>query len=108
MGNQTKGPELKVVEQKKEKEKPDYYPFRFRSTGLGKTVLQGQPIGIEVIGDMLVLKIQATIPVQWQIRAALTFRGLLEVLKMALKPSVIKFVLFGFKTLKNPNLTDEF
>jgi len=52
----------------------DYYPFRFRSTGLGKTVLQGKPIGIEVVGDMLVLKVQATIPVQWQIRAALTFR----------------------------------
>jgi len=108
MDNQAMVTELKVAEQKKEEKKPDYYPFRFRSTGLGKTVLQGQPIGIEVVGDMLVLHVQATIPVQWQIRAALTFRGLLEVVKLALKPSVIKFVLLGFKTLKNPNLTDEF
>lgn len=93
---------------KKEDGKPDYYPLRFRSTGLGKTMLQGEPADLLVVDDMLVVHIQSTTPVRWRIRAALTFRGFLQVVKMALKPSVIKFILFGFKTLKNPKLSDDF
>ncbi|MFH0813096.1 MAG: hypothetical protein V2A69_09715 [Pseudomonadota bacterium] len=100
--------EVKKGEGKKEGRKPDYYPLRFRSTGLGKTMLQGEPADIMVVDDMLVLHIQSTTPVRWRIRAALTFRGLLQVIKMALKPSIIKFVLFGFRTLKNPKLSDDF
>jgi len=93
---------------KKEEEKPDYYPLRFRSTGLGKTMLQGEPADIQIVDDMLVMHIQTTTPVRWRIRAALTFRGLLKMIKMGLKPSVIKFVLLGFTTLKNPKLPEDF
>lgn len=100
--------EVKKREGKKEERKPDYYPLRFRSTGLGKTMLQGEPADIMVVDDMLVFHIQSTTPVRWRIRAALTFRGLLQVIKMALKPTIIKFVLFGFRTLKNPKLSDDF
>lgn len=93
---------------KTEKEKPDYYTLRFRSTGLGKTMLEGEPAEIQIIDDMLVMHIQSTTPVRWRIRAALTFRGLLKAVKLGLKPSVIKFVLLGFKTLKSPKLPEEF
>jgi len=100
--------EVKSEKPKKEANKPDYYALRFRSTGLGKTMLQGELADIVVVDDMLVVHIQSTTPVRWRIRAALTFRGLLQVIKMALKTSIIKFVLFGFRTLKNPKLPDDF
>ena len=93
---------------KKAEEKPDYYPLRFRSTGLGKTMLQGEPADIQIVDDMLVMHIQSTTPVRWRIRAALSYRGLLKMIKMGLKLSVIKFVLFGFTTLKNPKLPEDF
>jgi|GEM_PF-280037 len=86
----------------------EYYTLRFRSTGLGKTMLEGEPADIQIVDDMLVMHIQSTTPVRWRIRAALSFRGLLKVVKMAMKPSVLKFILFGFKTLKKPNLPDDF
>ena len=86
----------------------DYHTLRFRSTGLGKTMLQGEPADIQIVDDMLVMHIQSTTPVRWRIRAALSFRGLLKMVKMGLKPSVIKFVLFGFTSLKKPHLPEDF
>ncbi|MFH0812105.1 MAG: hypothetical protein ABII96_00030 [Candidatus Zixiibacteriota bacterium] len=89
-------------------DKPDYYSLRFRSTGLGKTMLEGEPAEVMVVDDMLVMHIQSTTPVRWRIRAALSYRGLLKFIKLGLKLSVIKFMLFGFKTMKKPKLSDEF
>lgn len=97
-----------VEEVKKEKKEPDYYTLRFRSTGLGKTMLQGEPAEVKIVDDMLVLHIQSTTPVRWLIRAALSYRGLLKAIKLGLKWEVIKFILFGFKTMKNPKLSDDF
>jgi hypothetical protein len=98
--------EAKVVAN--ELQEGDYHTLRFRSTGLGKTMLEGEPADIQIVDDMLVMHIQSTTPVRWRIRAALTFRGLLKMVKMGLKPSVIKFVLLGFTTLKKPNLPEDF
>ena len=89
-----------VAEATVEKEKlqeGDYHTLRFRSTGLGKTMLQGEPADVQVVDDMLVMHIESVTPVRWRIRAALSFKGLLKMVKMALKPSVIRFVLFGFR-----------
>ena len=105
---EAKKEEAKGETLKKEEEKPDYYPLRFRSTGLGKTMLQGEPADIQIVDDMLVMHIQSTTPVRWRIRAALSYRGLLKMIKMGLKLSVIKFVLFGFTTIKNPKLPEDF
>ena len=105
---EAKKAEAKESSPEKEEEKPDYYPLRFRSTGLGKTMLQGEPADIQIVDDMLVMHIQSTTPVRWRIRAALSYRGLLKMIKMGLKLAVIKFVLFGFTTIKNPKLPEDF
>jgi len=91
----------------KENEK-GYYSLRFRSTGLGKTMLEGEPAEVAVIDDMLVMHIQSTTPVRWRIRAALSYKGLLKMIKLSLKPSVLKFVFFGFRSIKNPKLPEDF
>ena len=85
-----------------------YYSFRFRSTGLGKQMLMGEPLKLIVVDDMLIMQVETKEPVQWVIRAGLTYRGILSALKLALKPSVIKFILFGWRNMKNPRLTDDF
>jgi hypothetical protein len=91
-----------------EQAKKNYHTLRFRSTGLGKTMLEGEPADVLVVDDMLVMHIQTTTPVRWLIRAALTYKGLLKMIMLALKPSVLKFVLFGSKSIKNPKLAEDF
>lgn len=110
MATQTerKPEEVKAEEVRREESKPDYYPLRFRSTGLGKTMLEGEPADVTVVDDVLVIHIQSTTPVRWRIRAALTYRGLLKCIKLALKASVLKFVFSGFRTIKNPKLPEDF
>ena len=97
-----------ATEAKNDSKTENYYSFRFRSTGLGEQMLMGEPLKFLVVDDMLVMQVQTTEPVQWVIRAGLTYRGLLSALKLALTPSVIKFLLFGWKGMKNPKLTSDF
>jgi len=92
----------------KEEKKDGYYSFRFRSTGLGETILMGEPLDVIVQDDLLILKVQSTEPVRWVIRAGLSYRGLLKAVMLGLKSSVIKFLLFGWTKLKNPKLPTEF
>jgi hypothetical protein len=95
-------------EKKEEKKKDEYYSFRFRSTGLGKQMLLGEPLKLVVVEDMLIMQVQTHEPVQWVIRAGLSYRGLFKAVMLALNPAVIKFLLFGWIKMKNPKLTDDF
>ena len=97
--------ETKVEDEKKE---GFYWPLRFRSTGLGKTMLEGEPCDVQIVGDTIVFHIQTTTPVRWRIRAAMSYKGVLIAAKLCLKMSIIKFLLFGFSTVKKPSLPDEF
>jgi hypothetical protein len=97
-----------VTPEKKEEEKDEYYSFRFRSTGLGKQMLLGEPLKLVVVEDMLIMQVQTHEPVQWVIRAGLSYRGLFKTVMLALNPAVIKFLLFGWMKMKNPKLTDDF
>ena len=96
------------AEKKTDEKSNDFYSFRFRSTGLGKQMLMGEPLQLIVVDDMLVMQVETKEPVQWVIRAGLTYRGILSAMKLALKPSVIKFILFGWIKMNNPKLTDDF
>ena len=69
--------------------------MRFRSTGLGKTELQAEPSGLEPDGGLLILHVQTTSPVRWHIRAGIQRKDLLKLVKLAFRPSVIKYCLLG-------------
>ena len=101
----TKG---KNKEATKTKAKADYYTLRFRSTGLGTTMMEGEPAGFDVIGDMLVMNIQTTTPTRWKIRSALTYKGVMKVIIQAIRWRVIKFILFGWWRYRNPRLSKDF
>ena len=92
----------------KTEEKADFYTLRFRSTGLGTTMMEGEPDGFDVIDDMLVMHIQTTTPTRWKIRSALTYKALLKVLFQGFRWKVIKFILFGWWRFRNPKLSKDF
>ena len=108
MKNKTLEEALVMSSKPQKQDKEGYYTLRFRSTGLGKTMLEGEPADVSIVDDMLVMHIQSTTPTRWLIRAALSYNGLLKMIMMSLKPSVLRFVLFGARTIKNPKLAKEF
>jgi hypothetical protein len=65
----------------------------FRSTGLGKTELSGRIADLKRQGDYLIMHVDVTDPVKWRVRAALSFKDLLTLLKKMLKASVLSLIL---------------
>ena len=98
----------KTKEKAKTEEATPFYSLRFRSTGLGKTMMQGEPDGFDVVDDMLVMYVQTTTPTRWRIRSALTYKAVIKVIRSAMRWKVIKFLLFGWIRMGNPRLSDEF
>jgi hypothetical protein len=65
----------------------------FRSTGLGKRELAGKMREMKRQGDFLVLYVDTTEPVKWQIRAAMSLGDLATAAKACMKMAVLKFLL---------------
>ena len=65
----------------------------FRSTGLGKTQLTGKVVEIKRTGDYLIMHVDTIEPVQWRIRAALSFRDLATIFSCLLRVATIAFLL---------------
>ena len=83
----------------------------FKSTGLGKTELVAEVDKVERItrnGDYLVLHIATIEPVKWKIRAALEYKDVLAVLRSCLKLSIITFILWPVRLLRQAKHPDDF
>jgi hypothetical protein len=73
---------------------------RMRSTGLGKTELHAQIVGLRPDQDLLILELKTVKPVKWHIRAGLQPEDRLKLLKLMLK---LNFKLLKFVVNWNPN-----
>jgi len=81
----------------------------FRSTGLGKTQLTGKVVEMKRHGDFLVMHVDTTEPVKWRIRAAMSYRDMLAVIRACGKAAIISFLLSPKQMFnKNPNRPGEF
>ncbi|RLI09728.1 hypothetical protein DRO33_06425 [Candidatus Bathyarchaeota archaeon] len=83
--------------------------MRMRSTGLGKTELVGEVVGLEPKGDLLILHIQTTRPVRWHLRAGIQRFDRLELVKWLLRLNVrlIPYLL-RWKSRQPPREPEEF
>jgi len=67
-------------------------------------------------GDYLIIGLETTEPVQWQVRAAATYTDVFAMMKILLKPNVVWWIVSGFitglftgfKKAKNPGPLDDF
>ena len=64
-----------------------------RSTGLGKTELLAEIVGLKRQGDYLIMEVHTISPVLWKIRSGLSRKDLLMLIKALLNWSVISFLL---------------
>jgi hypothetical protein len=59
--------------------------MRQRSAGLGKTELNGYFESIERKGDFLIVHMRITNPVRWHVRAAVSSRDMIKLIKLLAK-----------------------
>ena len=64
-----------------------------RSTGLGKTQLQGNITEIKRMGDYLIMYVEVTDPVRWKLRVGLTFGDIMKVIKSCANKGALGFLL---------------
>ena len=81
--------------------------MRLRSTGLGKTELEGEVEGLEPAGDLLILHIKTTKPVRWHMRAGIQRKDVLNLIKSAFTFKMLKY-LCGVGNMKNPKEPENF
>jgi hypothetical protein len=78
--------------------------MRLRSTGLGRTELEGEVIAIKKVDDLVIFFVNTSKPVKWRTRMGFQERDLRDLVWAIIKPGnmwfIIKAVLFGPK--KNP------
>ena len=79
-----------------------------RSTGLGRTELEGDVKTLDVKADYLIIGMKTTEPVKWHVRAAIDYKDLLKIVKLSFNNAIMRFVFFGFKYLKKPPKAIEF
>ncbi|SMB26539.1 protein of unknown function [Sterolibacterium denitrificans] len=79
-----------------------------RSTGLGKTELLAEIIGLKRQGDYLIMEVHTISPVFWKIRSGLSRRDLWMLIKALLKMEVIGFLLNFPAWSKEPKHPGEF
>jgi len=90
--------------------------MRTRSTGLGSTELIQEFKYAKPMGDYIVMGMQTTEPVKWQVRAAATYLDIFKLISILVRPAVIWWLLkglilglfSGFKKAKNPGQLDDF
>lgn len=74
--------------------------MRLRSTGLGRTELEAELIGIKKIDDLVIFFVNTTKPVKWRTRMGFQERDLRDLVLNLIKPRNLMFIL---KALISPN-----
>lgn len=70
--------------------------MRLRSTGLGRTELEGEIVNIKKVNDLVLFFVNTTKPVKWQTRMGFQEKDLRELILALLRPGNLAFV---FKAL---------
>ena len=73
--------------------------MRLRSTGLGKTELEGEIVNIKKVDDLVIFFVDVTKPVKWHTRMGFQERDLRDLILALLRPRNLSFV---FKALFFP------
>jgi len=70
--------------------------MRMKSHFMGTLEVVGQITQLKEKEDWLILNIRTTTPAGWNLTAALTHEDIVTMIKLMLRPSNLRYVLFGF------------
>lgn len=74
--------------------------MRVRSTGLGKTEMICEVTSLKRQNGHLIMRLRATEPTVWHIRAALTYKDVVKLVRVGLW-AIILYLLTGWGTLRD-------
>ena len=77
--------------------------MRLRSTGLGKTELQGDIASLEPRSGLLILHVQTTSPMKWHIRAGMQRKDVFKLMRSMFCLGVMKYLLGITSAPKEPS-----
>ena len=67
--------------------------MRLRSTGLGKTEVEGEVVKVKKVDDLVIFYVNVTKPVKWRTRMGFQEEDLRTLIWALLKPANLRFVL---------------
>lgn len=67
--------------------------MRLRSTGLGRSELEGEIIGVKKVDDLVIFFVDTTKPLKWKTRMGFQERDLRDLVLQILKPRNLLFVI---------------
>ena len=67
--------------------------MRLRSTGLGRTELEGDIVKVKKVDDLVLFFVDVTKPVRWHTRMGFQEKDLRELILALLKPKNLSFVI---------------
>jgi len=70
--------------------------MRLRSTGLGKTELEGKIVGVKRVDSVVIFYVDIIKPVKWRTRMAFQERDLRTLVGAVLKPKNLWYILRSF------------
>jgi hypothetical protein len=70
--------------------------MKMKVSGLQHIELVGNVTGLDESDGYLIMNVRLDTPVGWTAAAALTHRDLLTLVKLLLRPSALRYMLFGF------------
>jgi len=83
--------------------------MRLRSTGLGRTEVEGEVVNIKKVDDLVIFFVNVTKPVKWQTRMGFQERDLKDLVLALLRPRNLSFVCQAlFFGNKNVSRTEDF
>ena len=83
--------------------------MRMKSNAImGNVEVVGEISDVCVKDEMLVMNIRTTVPVGWNFKTALSHADLMDVLKLALRPANLAYILFGFGKPKDKQRIPEY
>lgn len=67
--------------------------MRLRSTGLGRTEMEGELVDIKKVDDLVIFFVNTTSPVKWRTRMGFQERDLRDLALVLLRPRNLLFIL---------------
>ncbi len=82
--------------------------MRMKAEFMGTLEVVGEITNIKEMDEWLILNIRTTAPVGWNLRAALTHKDLVTMIKFMLNPSILRYIIFGFGKPKDQKRLPEY
>jgi hypothetical protein len=82
--------------------------MRMKAEFMGALEVIGEISKLERNDEWLVMNVRTTTPVGWNLRAAFTHKDLLTMIKLIIKPSNLRYIIFGFGKPRDPNKPPEY